>query len=82
MLDEKGHFYLSEVPSYEQLIDSDKKSSGELGKKTSIVEQQVLGESGIPMKTPIQSGESISQDDRVCKNACLITYFLIDIMHA
>ena len=82
MLDEKGHFYLSEVPSYEQLMDSDRKLSGDLEKKTSIVGQQVLDESGIPMKTPIQSGESISQDDRVCKNACLITYFLVYIMHA
>ena len=82
MLDEKGHFYLSEVPSYEQLLDSDRKLSGELDKKTSIVGQQVLDDSVIPMRTPIQSGESINQDDRVCKNACLIIHFLVYIMHA
>ena len=75
MTDEKGHFYLSEVPSYEQLMDSDRKLSGDLERQTKFVTRQDSDESGIPTKTPILSGESFDQDNKVRRRiACPIIY--------
>ena len=76
--DEKGHFYLSEVPTYDQLIESDRKLSEDLERKTSIIPKQDFDENGIPIKTPIISGESIEQENNVCIIiACSFTHISI-----
>ena len=62
--EEKGHFYLSEVPSYEQLLESESKTSDDLRKQT-YTGQPVVEEGGFPTKTPLLSGESLRQDDKV-----------------
>ena len=64
MPEENRHFYLSEVPSYEQLTEDNQKVYNELGKSTNI-EKPVVEESKIPIKTPVLSGESLNQDDKV-----------------
>ena len=80
--DEKGHFYLSEVPTYDQLIESDRKLSEDLERKTSIIPTQDFTENGIPIKTPVISGESIEQENNVCiLIACSIIYKSIYAMH-
>ena len=57
------------------MIESDKKLSEDLERKTSIIPKQEFDENGIPIKTPIISGESIEQENNVCITiACSFIY--------
>ena len=73
--DEKGHFYLSEVPTYDQLLESDRKLPGDLERKTSVTPKEIMDENGIPTKIPVISGEAVEQDNKVCiETSCFIIY--------
>lgn len=64
MPEEHRHFYLSEVPSYEQLTEDKQKVYNESGNSTNI-EKTVVEEIKIPIKVPVLSGESLNQDEKV-----------------
>ena len=66
------------------MIESDRKLSDDIERKTSVVPTQNFDENGIPIKTQIISGESIEQENDVCiliAFACSIIYKSILAMH-
>ena len=62
--DEKGHFYLSEVPTYDQLIESDRKLSEDLERKTSIIPTQDFTENGTVTSTDLALEKLLDNLDR------------------
>ena len=64
MPEEQRHFYLSEVPSYDHLTEENENVVSDTKKYTNI-EKPVVEETHFPTKTPILSGESLSQDNKV-----------------
>lgn len=65
---EPGHYYLSEVPSYENLdepLPITKVDDGKQGDLWRNMAKPVIQEDALSIKNPVLSGQSLHQDDKV-----------------
>ena len=61
---EPGHFYLSEVPSYEHL-DESLPMTQMVNEKPTNQAKPIIQDAALTIKHPVVSGQSLHQDDKV-----------------